>query len=135
MARTSATSCYIAACALTVLFALAHLGGVISTVRSARSDPRLAEAFDHFRAFRFSTGGVASSLWNLRQFFSMAFSVLLIAGMLPGWIVWRSPASVELFVPIAAIQALSMGALLCLALVYRVVPGIVSAAVISFPPR
>lgn len=118
--------------ALQALFALAHLGGVAATVRSARSDDRLRGVFEAMRAYTFRLGGVESSLWSLRQYFGIAFSVLLLWCGAATLVVWHGLGGASsLLARMAMIDAVGMLGVLALSVYFRVVQGAIASAVIA----
>lgn len=123
---------FVAACLLLVLFALGHLGGVVQGVLAAHADPRLAAQFQSQREYTFTLAGVESSLWNLRQYFSMAFSLLLIFATVLAVLAVRFSRD-----PFGAARAVSwlalaaVGGLLALGLVFRVVQGVVTCSLLA----
>ncbi len=122
---------YFAGIALMVFFAGGHAAGVLVTVLHERDVPGLHEQFEAMRGFGVpGVAGMDTTLWGLRQFFNVAFSVLLVGGALAGAVAGRFArvlARADLLRACAAVLCVQMGALAALGLWFGVAQAVVTA--------
>jgi hypothetical protein len=120
------------ATALTGLFGVAHFTGFLAARHAARTDPALAEVTRLMRAHVSPLGGMSPSLLDFREYFSAAFSPLLLTIALLNYLALRHAAD-----PTAMLRALclvNIGAmliLLALSIYHSIFQGILTCALIA----
>lgn len=133
---------FMCANALTLLFALGHAGGVLQTTimlrrsADAGADPKLEQLRELFaRLEAYQTPkllGLQASMLDLRSFFNIAFSVLLVAIFASNLAALRSTTERRAAVArLSVVHASSMLALAALSLMFNVAQGVVTATLIT----
>lgn len=113
------------------LFAIGHFFGFLAGRRVFREDPRFAEVTQILRSKTQRLLGLEASLLDLREYFSLNFSILLsllVLMMLMGWL--RSPEPLAATRTYSLLGMAAMATLLTTSIVYRVAQGVVSSAAI-----
>lgn len=127
---------------LTLLFGLGHAGGVLQTglmlrrPAGAQREPQLEQLRDLFaRLDAYQTPellGFQASMLDLRSFFNIAFSVLLMAMFAGNIAALRSAADPRAALTrLSLVHACSMFALAALSLKFNIAQGIVTATLIA----
>ena len=123
---------FLVACGLGVLFATGHFFGFLAARHAARTDPALADLTRAMRAHVTPLAGFRPSILDFREYFSAAFSPMLLAvvalALLAVWFAGDRAAAVR---AVSVACAALMIVLLGLSVVYHVFQGIVSCGLIA----
>ena len=115
---------YLAGCAWLALFGVGYLAGAAQTFLAASRDPELTRVFEAMRAQRTDMPLLRPTLLELRSFFSLSFSVLLLALCAASLAGGRAGPGVARIV--ATTNALTLALLGVLGLWLHVLPAIVT---------
>lgn len=115
-----------------VLFAIGHFAGFLTARAAARHDPDLVELTARMRAHRAAILGFHPSILDLREYFSLVFSPMMLLAAALTYQGWRSarrdPVVARGLARLVVVAMLVLGAA---SLVYGVVQGAIASAAIG----
>ena len=115
---------------LCYLFAAGHTAGFVQASLAARRDPTMADLTRMMRATGSTVGGMRASILDYREYFSVAFSLLLVLAMLLAQYAVAAGGD-RLISGVSLRLAAGMIVLLCASAWYGVFQGVVSCALIA----
>lgn len=114
------------------LFALGHLAGFFQARWAARHDPRMADLTRAMREHRVNLLGFQPSILDLREYFSLNFSILVLLAAALGFAALSGgPAEAGTIRRLSVIYATAMLALMGTSIYFSVVQGFLGCLLIA----